>query len=169
MAIKEKQSGRGDWVSGWVAVLCVCVCVCVCACVRACVQAQFCTHLCVCVWLPWTVARQASLSVEFFRQECCSELPFPPPENLPDPGIGPTSAALQADSSLPSHRGSPQWLCCLRFISEHVALIESFQFAPFVIPVSLSFYCRLSPDSIPTPKFFQSSESQAVWMTPTGR
>ena len=78
--------------------------------------------VCVCVfsrvWLPWTVAHQASLSVEFFRQEYWSELPFPPPENLPDPGIKHTPAALQADSLLPSRRGSPKRLCCLRFISK---------------------------------------------------
>ena len=40
---------------------------------------------------PWTIACQASLSMEFFRQEYRSELPFPTPENLPDPGIEPTS------------------------------------------------------------------------------
>ena len=31
---------------------------------------------------PWTVARLASLSMEFFRQEYWSGLPFPPPEDL---------------------------------------------------------------------------------------
>ena len=36
---------------------------------------------------PWTIARQASLSVGFPRQEYWSELPFPPPGDLPDPGI----------------------------------------------------------------------------------
>ena len=40
---------------------------------------------------PWTVALQASLSIVFSRQECWSELPFPPPEDLPSPGIGPVS------------------------------------------------------------------------------
>jgi len=49
----------------------------------------------------WTVARQASLSVGFSRQECWSELPFPSPGDLPNPGIEPRSPALQADS-LPS-------------------------------------------------------------------
>ena len=37
----------------------------------------------------WTVALQASLSVEYSRQEYWSGLPFPPPENLPDPEIEP--------------------------------------------------------------------------------
>ena len=40
---------------------------------------------------PWTVARQAPLSVGFSRQEDCSGLPFPPPGDLPNPGIEPVS------------------------------------------------------------------------------
>ena len=40
---------------------------------------------------PQTVACQAPLSMEFFSKEYWSELPFPPPGNLPDPGIEPTS------------------------------------------------------------------------------
>ena len=35
----------------------------------------------------WTVACQAPLSTEFFRQEYWNELPFPPPGDLLDPGI----------------------------------------------------------------------------------
>ena len=38
----------------------------------------------------WTVAHQASPSVEFSRQEYWSGLPFPSPEDLPNPGIKPT-------------------------------------------------------------------------------
>ena len=36
-----------------------------------------------------------------------SKLPFPPPEDLPDPGIKPMSPVLQVDSLLLSHLGSP--------------------------------------------------------------
>ena len=36
---------------------------------------------------PWTVARQVLLSMEIFRQEYWSGLPFLPPKDLPDPGI----------------------------------------------------------------------------------
>ena len=43
---------------------------------------------------PWTVARQALLSMGFFRQESCSRLPFPPPGDLPHPGMKPASPAL---------------------------------------------------------------------------
>ena len=49
---------------------------------------------------PWTVAHQASLSMEFSRQESWSGLPFPSPRDLPDPGIELRSLALQADSLL---------------------------------------------------------------------
>ena len=56
---------------------------------RACMPRSF-----RCVWLfmtQWTVAHQAPLSVGFSRQEYWSGLPFPPPGNLPHPGIEPTS------------------------------------------------------------------------------
>ena len=43
---------------------------------------------------PWTVVYQAPLSMGFSRQECWSGLPFPSPEDLPDPGIVPRSPAL---------------------------------------------------------------------------
>ena len=36
---------------------------------------------------PWTVAHQAPPSMGFSRQEYWSGLPFPSPEDLPDPGI----------------------------------------------------------------------------------
>ena len=55
----------------------------------------------------WTVAHQAPLSMRFPRQEYWSRLPFPSPGDLPDPGIKPTSAALQADSLLCEPPGKP--------------------------------------------------------------
>ena len=44
--------------------------------------------------IPWTVAFQAPLSMGFSRQEYRSGLPFPPPGDLPDPGIEPKCPAL---------------------------------------------------------------------------
>ena len=35
----------------------------------------------------WTIDHQAPLSIEFARQEYCNRLLFPPPGDLPDPGI----------------------------------------------------------------------------------
>ena len=52
---------------------------------------------------PWAAAHQAPLSIGLPRQGHWSGLPFPPPGNLPDSGIKPTSpaaSALQADSIL---------------------------------------------------------------------
>ena len=47
---------------------------------------------------PWTVARQAPLSMGFSRKEYWSGLPLPSPGDLPNPGIEPGSPAVQADS-----------------------------------------------------------------------
>ena len=51
--------------------------------------------------ITWTVALQAPQSMEFSKQEYWSGLSFPPPGDLPDPGIEPGSPALQANA-LPS-------------------------------------------------------------------
>ena len=61
---------------------------------------------CVCVlsssvvsdslWPPWIVAHQAPLSMGFSRKEYWSGLPFPPPGDLPDPGIKPKSLVAPA-------------------------------------------------------------------------
>ena len=48
--------------------------------------------------MPWTVAHQAPLTMDFSRQEYWSGLPFPPAGDIPDPGIELGSPALQADS-----------------------------------------------------------------------
>ena len=55
---------------------------------------------------PWTVAYQAP-SMRFSRKEYWSGLPFPSPEDLPDPGIEPGSPALQADALLSEPPGKP--------------------------------------------------------------
>ena len=55
----------------------------------------------------WAVAHQAPLSMVFSRQEYWSRLPCPPPRDLPQSGMEPTSPALQAGSFLLSHQGKP--------------------------------------------------------------
>ena len=54
-----------------------------------------------------TVACQASWSMGFSRQEYWSGLPGPLLGDLPDPGMEPTSPALQADSLPLRHQRSP--------------------------------------------------------------
>ena len=61
------------------------------------------SRLTLCDWAP--------LSMGFSRQGYWSGLPFPPPGDLPHPGIEPVSPeapALQVDSLLLNHQGSPQ-------------------------------------------------------------
>ena len=69
---------------------------------HACLVAQLCPTLCD----TMTSACQFPLSMGFSRQENWSGLPFPPPRDLPDPGIepvSPVSLALQAGSLPQSH------------------------------------------------------------------
>ena len=51
--------------------------------------------------LDCIVVHQAPLSMGFSRQDYQSGLPFPPPRDLPNPGIKPGSPVSQEDS-LPS-------------------------------------------------------------------
>ena len=67
---------------------------------------------CVCMHAQDYIACQVPLSMEFPWQEFCSELPFPPPGDLPEPGIEPASLAWQLDSLPLRHLESPsscQW------------------------------------------------------------
>ena len=64
---------------------------------------------CPTVFGPWTVApRQAPLSMKFSRQVCCSGLPFPTPEDLPDQPIKPISPALAGGFFTTEPPGKPQ-------------------------------------------------------------
>ena len=44
-------------------------------------------QLCSTLWNLWTVAHQVPLSMGFSRQNYWGGLPFPPPGDLPNPGI----------------------------------------------------------------------------------
>ena len=77
---------------------CVCVCVCV--------YARTLSHVLLFV-TPWTVDCQAPLSMEFYRQEHWSGLPFPPPGDLPNLGIEPGSLALAENSLLSGSSAKP--------------------------------------------------------------
>ena len=57
----------------------------------------------------WTVACQSPLSMGFSRQEYWSGLPCPPPGDLPETRIEPTSPALQVDSLPTEPHGKSRW------------------------------------------------------------
>ena len=69
----------------------------------------------------WTVAHQAHLSMEFSKQKYWSRLPFPPPGDLPDPGIEPASLA------------SPAWTG--RFFTTVSAILLIFYYTIFSLKV----------------------------------
>jgi len=76
---------------------------CVCTCAQS---LQSCLSLCN----PMDCSRQTPQSMGFSRREHWSGFPFPPPGDLPDPGIkpiSPASPAQQADLLPMSHQGSP--------------------------------------------------------------
>ena len=73
---------------------------------------------------PWTAAHQASLSRRFSRQGYWSGLPFPSPEDLPNPGIEPGSPVLQADSLLTELQGKPLLLFLNSYIFIHLIVLS---------------------------------------------
>ena len=75
---------------------------------------------------PWTIARQAPLSMGFSKQEYWSGLPFPIPGDLPYSGIEPTSPKLAGRFFTTVPPGKPKAL---------VAIIKSNIF--YVLPLTL--------------------------------
>ena len=74
-----------------------------------CAQSLSCVLFCA---TSCTVAHQAPLSMGFLRQKYWSGLLFPPPGDLPNPGIEPTSYASPALAGrffLLAHLGSPHY------------------------------------------------------------
>ena len=64
---------------------------------------------CVCLFVTlWTVAYQALLSMGILQARIWSGLPFPPPGDLPNPGIEPGFPALQVDSLSAEPPGKPK-------------------------------------------------------------
>ena len=76
--VKESPASSADLL----VFLALCHLVCVC------VPSHF-THVQLCA-TPWTIAHQAPLSMEFFRQGYWSGLPSPSPGDLCNPGVQPT-------------------------------------------------------------------------------
>ena len=105
---------------------------------------KFVYHVCLlsCVWrfaTPWTVAHQVPLSMGLSRQEYWSGLLFPPPGDLPDPGIEPTSPVSPADS-LPLHS---MWSLFIMKSLQYSFDTES-RIYPFLLFTSLLYYLNCS-------------------------
>ena len=82
---------------------------------------------------PWAVTCQATLSVEFSRQEYWNGLPFPSSGDIPSPGIEPASPALAGGFFTTAPLGKPilgtfSSVCCCLFVLHsfiHVFLEQS--------------------------------------------
>ena len=118
---------------------------------------------------PWTIARQALLSVELSRPEYQNGLPFPSPGHLPNPGIEPGSPGLQIDSLPPELLGKPRALLYSYFLD----LLQFYLFFCFVLAThfllfSGSCFCLVLGSSCPISFLFAQSLSppslhQALW------
>ena len=103
-----------------------------------CAGKQYC--MLSCVWFfatVWTVAPQAPLSIGFSRQEYWSGLPFLPLGDLPIPGIepvSPASPALQVESLLLNHQGSPKNRIVVPRKVQHRIIMWSSNFTSRYIP-----------------------------------
>ena len=64
-------------------------------------------HSCPTLFDPMDCSPPGSSVHGILQEEYWSRLPFPSPGHLPNPGVEPGSPALQADSSLSDHEGSP--------------------------------------------------------------
>ena len=74
---------------------------------------------------PWTVAHQAPLSMGFSRQECWSELPCPPPGDLPDPGLTPAALMSPALAGRFFTAETPEKPKLMNTVYEYILLINS--------------------------------------------
>ena len=96
----------------------------------------------------WTVSYQASLSMGFSTQEYWSGLPCPPPGDLPNPGLKPTSL-MSPDLAGGFFIARATWDICnpykLKYLRDGYFLVymdykESFIYFKEVILVLFSFY-----------------------------
>ena len=106
----------------------------------------------MCWWLshlrlfgtPGTVAHQASLFIGFPRQESWSELPFPPPRDLPNLGIEPGSLAFGADSLPPEPPRKASFTFMRAFNPQHIVT----KIAQFVFRSSDLHLCFILAGSV---------------------
>ena len=85
---------------------------------------------------PWTVFRQAPLSIGFSRQEYWSGLPFPPPGDLPDLGRALMFPTLAGKSLTTEPPGEPKYSRCLLLnYFVYGSVYMSIPISPFILPL----------------------------------
>ena len=91
---------------------------------------------CLTLVTPWTVAQQVLLSMGFPRQEYWSELPFPSPGDLPNPGIEPSLLHCRQILYQLSHL--EQWGSGSFQVSEYIKMLRSHG-CPEPLPHALTY------------------------------
>ena len=99
---------------------------CVCACVLSCVRLFA---------ALWTVTWQAPLSMGCSKKEYWSELPFPPPGCLSNPGIEPASPELAGRFFTTEPPEKPLILayCCCPVLQSYPTLCNSMDYNPWLL------------------------------------
>ena len=115
--------------------------------------------------VPWTVAYQAPLSMEFSRQAYWSGLSFPSPGDLPDPGIEPRSPALQADA-LPSEPPAAAAAAAAKSLQSCSTLCDPIDGSPpgSAIP---GIFQQEHWSGLPFPSPMRECESEVAQLCPT--
>lgn len=93
--------------------------------------------------IPWTIAYQAPLSI-FSRQEYCSELSFPSPEDLPNPGfelISVASPALVGWFFTTEPLGKTQWATSWCLLAWKTFLVSKLVVVYNKKPKSINIIC----------------------------
>ena len=113
--------------SNWPCLLSICVCVRVCVCVCVYVSCSVMSNL----WDSMDWAHEAPLSMGFSRRESWSGLPFPPPGDLPNPGIEPLSLMSLAlaggfFTASTTWEALRTWLClsCCRYTERRISYMR---------------------------------------------
>ena len=121
-----------------------------------CKHSQNPVHTCVLSYVrlfatPWAVAHKAPLFMECSRHESWSEVPFPSPGDLPDPGIEPTFPALTGGfftTELPER---------VQSVMQKNTDIDISLFSLQSVSLFGSVLAPFSPHIFPRPFFFYSS------------
>ena len=110
-----------------------------------------------CFVTPWTITRQAPLSMGSPKQEYWSELPFPSLVYLPNPGIWLATLALQAGSLPLSHMLLLLLSCLSRVYTSYRTLCDPIDCHPPGFPV-LGFSRQEHWSGLPFPSSMHKSE-----------
>ena len=96
--------------------------------------------------------------MEFSRPEYWSGLPFPSPEDLPNPGIEPGSPALQADTLTSELPGKPKAVLGCNLKNDRMISV-CFQGKPFNITVIQVYALKSNTEEAEVERFYEDLQT----------